>query len=108
MEGRIFDGLRKLEKLRAKHKAFLSDADVWTLNTADNSVLCVGRYQDGEKIFGIFNFSENEKTAWFDQAGGFRDLLADELVSMKEMKLSGYEFRLLMEEPMSGVEEVAV
>ena len=108
VEGRIFDGLRKLEKLRAKHKAFLSDADVWTLNMADNSVLCVGRYQDGEKIFGIFNFSENEKTAWFDQAGGFRDLLTDELVPMKEMKLSGYEFRLLMEKPMSGVEEVAV
>ncbi len=100
VEGRIFKRLSELEKLRREHDAFLASADVWTVNTADDSVLCVGRYQDGEKIYGVFNFSENEKTAWFDMEGGFRDLIRGELTAMKEMKLGGYEFRLLMEEAM--------
>ena len=100
VEAQIFTRLRELEKLREKHKAFFASADVWTMNTADDSVLCVGRYLDGEKIYGIFNFSENEKTAWFDQPGGFRNLLSGELVPMKKMQLQGYEFRLLKEEPM--------
>ena len=100
VEGRIFKRLSELEKLRREHDAFLAKADVWTVNTADDSVLCVGRYQDGEKIYGVFNFSENEKTAWFDMEGGFRDLIRGELTAMKEMKLGGYEFRLLMEEAM--------
>ncbi|MBQ7200877.1 MAG: alpha-amylase family protein [Eubacterium sp.] len=100
VEGRIFKRLSELEKLRREHDAFLANADVWTVNTADDSVLCVGRYQDGEKIYGVFNFSENEKTAWFDMEGGFRDLIRGELTAMKEMKLGGYEFRLLMEEAM--------
>lgn len=100
VEGRIFKRLSELEKLRREHDAFMANADVWTVNTADDSVLCVGRYQDGEKIYGVFNFSENEKTAWFDMEGGFRDLIRGELTAMKEMKLGGYEFRLLMEEAM--------
>jgi amylosucrase len=100
VEGRIFTRLRKLEKLRKEESVFLSDADVWTVNTADDSVLCVGRYYNGEKLYGVFNFSENEKTAWFDQAGGFRDLLTGKVTAMKEMKLNGYEFRLLKEETM--------
>ena len=100
VEGRIFRRLRELEKIRCEHEAFLANADVWTVNTGDNSVLCVGRYMDGEKIYGVFNFSENDKTAWFDQEGGFRDLLSGELAPMKEMNLKGYEFRLLKEEPM--------
>ena len=98
VEGRIFNRLRELEKLRAANPAFLADADVWTVNTGDNSVLCVGRYQDGEKVLGIFNFSENEKTAWPDLEGAFRDMLTDKLTPVKEVTLAGYEFRLLREE----------
>ena len=98
VEGRIFKRLRELEKLRVKHKAFLACADVWTINTYDDSVLCVGRYQDGEKIFGIFNFSENDKTVWPGEEGAYRDMLTGALTPMKEMTLKGYEFHILREE----------
>ena len=108
VEGRIFRRLRELEKQRASHRAFLAKADVWTVNTADDSILCVGRYQDGEKIFGVFNFSENEKKAWLGQEGVFRDLLSGEQMPMDEMTLSGYEFRLLLEEPKPEVQGATV
>ena len=100
VEGRVFNRIRELEKLRAGHRAFLASADVWTESTADDSVLCVGRYQDGEKIYGIFNFSENDKTAWFDRAGAYRNLITGNTEAMKEINLGGYEFRILCEEPM--------
>ena len=98
VEGRVFNRIRELEKIRTEHPAFLASADVWTVNTFDDSVLCVGRYQDGEKIFGVFNFSENDKTIWPGEEGAYRDMLTGSLTPMKEMNLKGYEFHLLREE----------
>ncbi|MBO4395981.1 MAG: alpha-amylase family protein [Eubacterium sp.] len=98
VEGRLFRRIRALEKIRAGHPAFLASADVWTINTYDDSVLGVGRFADGEKVYGLFNFSENEKTIWPAEEGAFRDLLTGDLTPLKEMKLQGYEFHLLKEE----------
>lgn len=37
-------------------------ADTWTCDTVDSSVLCIGRYYGGDKIIGLFNFSEDDKS----------------------------------------------
>ena len=63
VEGKLFQGLCLLENIRKTEKAFMSDADTWTIETWEPAVLCMGRYYDGEKIIGLFNFSEQEKTA---------------------------------------------
>ena len=63
VEGKIFQGLERLEQIRKTEKVFVSNADAWTVDTGDRSVLCIGRYLDGEKIIGLFNFSEFEKPA---------------------------------------------
>lgn len=39
----------------------MTNADTWTVETWDNSILCIGRYYDGDKIYGLFNFSEYDK-----------------------------------------------
>ena len=70
MEYRIFQGLEKLEKIRRTEKVFVTDADTWTIETWDRSVLCIGRYYEGEKIIGLFNFSEHDKTAWINETDG--------------------------------------
>ena len=46
VEGKIFQGLKRLEEIRKTEKAFVSDADAWTIETWDQSVLCIGRYFD--------------------------------------------------------------
>ena len=74
-----------VEALRKKEKVFVSNADTWTIETWDNSVLCMGRYFEGEKIIGLFNFSEHDKTAWINETDG--DYV--ELISGKEMKPIG-------------------
>ena len=70
VEGRIFQGLNRLERIRKTEKVFVSDADTWTIETWEQSVLCIGRYFDGEKIIGLFNFSEHDKTAWINETDG--------------------------------------
>ncbi|MDE7187062.1 MAG: amylosucrase [Lachnospiraceae bacterium] len=70
VEYQMFQGLEKLEKIRRMEKVFVTDADTWTIETWDNSVLCIGRYYEGEKIIGLFNFSEYDKTAWINETDG--------------------------------------
>ncbi len=84
VEGKLFQGLKKLEQIRKTEKVFVSYADTWTVDTGDASILCIGRYFDGEKLYGVFNFSEFDKTAWLNGVEGD----AIELVSGKKMKLN--------------------
>lgn len=85
VEGKLFSALDRLEQLRRTHRAFVSNADTWTVETWDRSVLCIGRYFEGEKLLGLFNFSEQDKTAWINETDG--DYV--ELLSGKEMKAAG-------------------
>ena len=82
VEGKIFQGLKQLEQIRKKEKVFMSNVDTWTIETRDPSVLCIGRYYDGDKLIGLFNFSGYDKTAWIDEAD--RDYV--ELISGNKMK----------------------
>lgn len=102
VEGRIYCGLSRLEKLRRKHKAFVSYADTWTLETYDSSVLAMGRYYDREKILGVFNFSEYDKTAWINEEDGmYVDLLTRQQMPAKSVSVPAYSFYWLQkkEEP---------
>lgn len=93
VEARIYGRLQTLEKLRKKHPAFVSNADAWTLETYEPGVLCMGRYHDGEKILGIFNFSEQDKTAWINEEDGeYIDLLTGEKRMAKGVDVPGYGF----------------
>ncbi|MCD7736159.1 MAG: alpha-amylase family protein [Lachnospiraceae bacterium] len=85
VEGRVFHRLKELEEIRKREKAFVSRADMWTVETWEKSVLCIGRYFDGDKLLGLFNFSEYDKTAWINETDG-RYL---ELLSGKTGKASG-------------------
>lgn len=93
VEGRIYQGLSCLEKLRKQHKAFVSYADTWTMETFAQSVLAMGRYYDKEKIIGIFNFSEQDKTACIDgQDGKYGDLVTGRKISIKCVEVPAYSF----------------
>ena len=87
-EGRVFNSLRRLETLRSEHRAFDSGADVWTLNIWDTSILGVGRYRDGEKVIGLFNFSdEPRQTTLWNEDGAFYDLVTGMSVNKRDIAL---------------------
>ena len=85
VEGKMFLGLQKLEQIRKEEKAFVSYADTWTVETWEKGVLCNGRFYDGEKIYGLYNFSEYDKTAWINGNDG----LYVDLISGQKMKACG-------------------
>ena len=85
VEGKVFQGLKKLSDIRKSEKAFVSYADTWTLETWDQNVLCMGRYYGGEKILGLFNFSENDRIAWINETDG----LYEDLITGKRMEARG-------------------
>ena len=90
-EGRVFQGLRALGELRRTHRAFSAAADVWTLDTGDDGVLAIGRYYEGQKLIGVFNFTPEDKTAAFPwDHGAFTDLLSGEKYLLEGLHIPAY------------------
>lgn len=93
VQGKIFQGLSRLEEIRRTEKVFMSNADTWTIETWDISVLCIGRYFDGEKIIGLFNFSEHDKTAWINETDGdYVELISGERMKPIGVNIPAYSF----------------
>lgn len=93
VEGKIFQELSKLETIRRSEKAFMTNANLWTIETWDSSILCIGRYYDGEKILGLFNFSEDDKTAWINETDGeYQDLMTGIIRKACGVDIPGYGF----------------
>ena len=92
VQGNIFQTLDRLEKIRRQEITFDKDADVYTYDVHDDSILCVLWEYKGRRFFGIFNFSNQEKTAWMQEKGMYRNLLTGEKTELKDIRLSGYEF----------------
>ncbi len=92
-EGQVFCGLNALNALRKTNDAFAADADVWTLDTGDDGVLSIGRYKDGQKVIGIFNFTGEEKTVSLPyDTGEFSDMMTDEPHTLQGLQLPAYGF----------------
>ena len=43
----------------------MTDADAWTFETGENSVLGIGRYYEGKTLLGLFNFSEYDALPFY-------------------------------------------
>lgn len=97
VEGKMFNRLKELENIRKNQKAFVSYANTWTIETYDPGVLCIGRYYDGEKILGLFNFSEYDKTAWINEDGEYEDMLTGQKRKAKGVDIPAYSFFYLKE-----------
>ena len=92
-EHQLFAMLNRLEDIRRGEKAFVAGADVWTLDTWQREVLGICRCIDDEKIIGLFNFSEHDRTAWIDETDGqYRDLLSGEVMEAKGVDIPAYGF----------------
>lgn len=103
VEGRVFGGLARLEALRRTERAFVTQSDVWTVDTGDDNLLVVGRWYDGEGVLGVFNFSEWDKTVSLaslgaDEADHFTDLLTEKPVEGKTLDLPAYGFYYLKQD----------
>ncbi len=106
VQQQIFSRLDQLEKIRKSEKAFVSNADTWTLDTWQREVLSIGRYYDGDKIIGVFNFSEYDRTAWINEDDGdYVDLITGNVMQAKAVDIPAYGFVYLKKLPEKAAAE---
>ena len=92
VEGKIFQGLDRLEKIRRQEKVFDASASVYTYDVHDDGILCIMREKDKEKFFGIFNFSSSDKTAWMQEEGEYENLVTKKTLEMKDVQIPAHTF----------------
>jgi len=91
--GQIFSQLDRLEKIRRSKKAFVTQADMRTVDTGDINVLCIDRSFEGEEIIGIFNFSEFDKEVSLNEIEGeYTDMLTGRNICPEKIKISACGF----------------
>lgn len=96
--GRIFGQLDRLEKIRKSGKAFAAGAETGTLDTGDGNVLGICRACEGEKILGIFNFSEYDKEVSLSGIEEkYTDMITGRKMCLEKIKLPAYGFCYLSE-----------
>ena len=96
VEGKMFQRLNQLEEIRKSEKVFVTNANVWTVETWEQGVLCIGRYFEGEKLFGLFNFSEYDKIAWINEIdGNYVDLISGEAIQPAGVHIPPFGFYYL-------------
>ena len=95
-ENQLFQGIRKLTKLRAEYRAFDHSADTWIVETWNDHVLGIGRYFRGEQLIALFNFSDQDETAWIDEPGDYTDLITGKMRDAKAVGVPAQDFVWLL------------
>ncbi len=98
VEGKLFAAIQRFEALRADHLVFDGAADAWLLNTGNGHVLGIGRYNKGEKLLALFNFSDEKQIAWVNDPDPYADLLTGEETDAKAVTLPAGGFKWLFRE----------
>ena len=92
VQGKIFQSLDKLEAIRRNEAVFNTDAEVYTKDYSDQSVLWIIRRAEGEELHAVFNFSDYPKTIWMPETAEYTDLLTDKKAEVTTVDLPGWGF----------------
>ena len=74
-QGKLFQGLRRLEALRAGEPCFDGGADVWVEDSGDSRVLALCRRSGDRELVCLFNFSGEFVRAGVDREGSYTELM---------------------------------
>ena len=109
-QGKLFQTIKKLEDIRKAYQLFECDADAWTLETYNDKILGIGRYYEGEKLLALFNFGEEDETAWINEDEDYIDLVTGKPRAAKAVGVPAHDFVWLYynfnPKPAAPVEEV--
>ncbi len=95
VQQRIWDGLRRLEQLRAAHPCFGSESSVTTWDAHSRRVLALVRRTGEAELVCLFNFAGIPKSYALDaMEGEFADLIDGEAASCSAGVLEPYQYRL--------------
>ena len=92
VQGRIFNGLEDLEKIRRSEAVFNTDAEVYTKDYNDTSILWIVRKAEGEELHAVFNFSDQGETVWMPERAVYTNLVTGVKEEVETVELSGWDF----------------
>ena len=104
-QGRIYQTLLWMEKVRSENRVFDSKADVWTIETWNDKILGIGRYYDGQKLLAFFNFSPFEETAWIEENEEYTNVANGFKWTAFHIGLQGHEYIWLLKDYKKEEEE---
>ncbi|MBE5827608.1 MAG: amylosucrase [Butyrivibrio sp.] len=88
----LFSAIKKLTKIRREHRVFNSAADAWIIETYNDHVLGIGRYYEGEKFIGLFNFGDYDELAHINEEGNYKNLMTRRLFTAKNVTVPAHGF----------------
>ena len=92
VQGRIFNALSELEAIRRKEAMFSADAEVYTKDYSDSSILWIVRKTEKEELHAVFNFSDVDKTVWMPETAEYTDLLTGKRETIEKTVLPSWDF----------------
>ena len=92
VQGRIFGALDHLEKIRRSEAVFDADAQVYTKDYSDQSILWIVRKAGGEELHAVFNFSDYPTTIWMPETAQYMNLLTGRPDEVTTVNLPGWGF----------------
>ena len=84
--------LEDLEKIRRSEAVFNTDAEVYTKDYNDTSILWIVRKAEGEELHAVFNFSDQGKTVWMPERAVYTNLVTGVKEEVETVELSGWDF----------------
>ena len=92
VQGKIFQALDKQKAISRNEAVFNTDAEVYTKDYSDQSVLWIIRRAEGEELHAVFNFSDYPKTIWMPETAEYTDLLTGKKAEVTTVDLPGWGF----------------
>ena len=92
VQGRIFGSISDLEKIRRNEAVFDADAEVYTKDYSDPSILWIVRKTDKEELHAVFNFSDADKTVWMPEVTEYTDLMTGKKETVEKTVLPAWDF----------------
>ena len=92
VQKKIFHALTRLEEVRRKDAVFGADAEVYTKDYSDTSILWIVRKTEGRELHAVFNFSDEEKEIWMPAAAEYTDLLTGKKEMIEKSRVQSWDF----------------
>ena len=92
VQERLFHALGDLEAVRRREAVFNVDAEVYTKDYSDTSILWIVRKAGGEEFHAVFNFSDYDKEIWMPEVREYGDLMSGKTEVVQKTVIPAWGF----------------
>ena len=92
VQEKIFHALTRLEEIRRNDAVFSVDAEIYTKDYSDTSILWIVRKAAGRELHAVFNFSDEEKEIWMPEVTEYKNLLTGKTEVIEKTELQSWDF----------------